>query len=273
MNTPANDLIGFPRRLDRARTVRDILRSAILNEGLGTRKLPSERELAIDFSTSRNVVREALAMLRAEGLIRRTQGTGTFPEAHWPTHAGERIDTIVDAVAGGAEHVRLDLIRCEVIDAPEFISQRLQVPARWPVAFVERLATLNGRPAMLTSGYLPAEIAVPALIEPGLSATWPQIREIETRLGVRLQESDVVFESVPADVSVARLLDCPPAHPLLLLERLLVDTGGRPIELSMMRCSGLRVSFARTPSNESGRTRRPDQEHATAERQRPVGSV
>ncbi len=57
----------------------DTLRRFIMNQGLRAgMKLPSERELSESLAISRNVVREALSHLVAEGLIEKKAGRGVF---------------------------------------------------------------------------------------------------------------------------------------------------------------------------------------------------
>ncbi len=57
----------------------DTLRRFIINQGLRAgMKLPSERELSESLAISRNVVREALSYLVAEGLIEKQAGRGVF---------------------------------------------------------------------------------------------------------------------------------------------------------------------------------------------------
>jgi len=60
--------------------LRDLLRAAILSGSLVDARgaLPSEAALILQFETSRNIVRDALGLLRDEGLVERLQGAGTF---------------------------------------------------------------------------------------------------------------------------------------------------------------------------------------------------
>ncbi len=64
------------RRADRARQVADVLRQQI-HSGAFDRALPGEAELATEFDVSRNTVRDALALLKDEGLIERAPKVGT----------------------------------------------------------------------------------------------------------------------------------------------------------------------------------------------------
>lgn len=66
--------------------IADKLEDAIISEGpAGEDKLPSEQALAEQFCVSRNVIREALKLLKERGLIESKNGTGSYitkPEAH-----------------------------------------------------------------------------------------------------------------------------------------------------------------------------------------------
>ena len=47
-------------------------------------RLPTERDLGEAFDASRGTIRQALARLTDEGLVRRTQGSGTYVLASSP---------------------------------------------------------------------------------------------------------------------------------------------------------------------------------------------
>ena len=58
-----------------ARQVRELIQAGELRRG---ERLPSERELCEQLGVSRTVVREAIKMLRASGLVKVRLGVGTF---------------------------------------------------------------------------------------------------------------------------------------------------------------------------------------------------
>ena len=72
-------MLGPVSRDTLTRQVKDAIKRFILQDGLelGAR-LPSERELSESLSVSRNIVREALSVLAAEGVIEKHVGRGTF---------------------------------------------------------------------------------------------------------------------------------------------------------------------------------------------------
>ena len=64
----------------------DQIVAGVLNEG---DRLPPEKEICKMFGVSRPVVRDALLRLRADGLLRARQGSGTFvmPQNAEPPHS------------------------------------------------------------------------------------------------------------------------------------------------------------------------------------------
>lgn len=75
----------------------DTLRRFILSEGLNAGDaLPSERELSDILSVSRNIVREALTVLVAEGLIIKKPGSGIFVTDFDPSTVTPQIAVNID---------------------------------------------------------------------------------------------------------------------------------------------------------------------------------
>jgi hypothetical protein len=86
------------RRADRARQVADVLRQQI-HAGAFDGALPPEHGLAAEFGVSRNTVRDALALLKDDGLIERAPKIGT--------HVAQRkYDHGLDALLGLKETLR-----------------------------------------------------------------------------------------------------------------------------------------------------------------------
>jgi GntR family transcriptional regulator, transcriptional repressor for pyruvate dehydrogenase complex len=65
----------------------DMIQGDVIRPGA---KLPTEAQLAARFDVSRTVVREAISQLRAEGIVRSSQGRGTFVLA-MPGEAGAAV--------------------------------------------------------------------------------------------------------------------------------------------------------------------------------------
>jgi DNA-binding FadR family transcriptional regulator len=73
------------------------LRQQIHHDGLasGTR-LPSEQAMASHFGVSRTVLREAIALLQADGIVATRKGSGTFVCAQDGAKTGERGDALTE---------------------------------------------------------------------------------------------------------------------------------------------------------------------------------
>lgn len=78
-------------RADRARQLADLLRHQILTGGFPGGVLPLEDALGADCGTSRNTVRLALDLLRAERLVERLPGVGTVVVAEKYPHGLDRL--------------------------------------------------------------------------------------------------------------------------------------------------------------------------------------
>jgi GntR family transcriptional regulator len=87
------DILADRRRLrsDRARQVADVLRRQVLQGSFTAGSLPAEASLAGEFGVSRNAVRDALDLLRDEGLVERVPGVGTTVAARKYPHGLEHL--------------------------------------------------------------------------------------------------------------------------------------------------------------------------------------
>lgn len=103
----------------------DTLRRFILSEGLHAGDtLPSERELSEILSVSRNIVREALTVLVAEGLIIKKPGSGIFITDFDPNNIIPQVAVSIDYDA--SQHSALSEARAAVeLGAVELIVDRI----------------------------------------------------------------------------------------------------------------------------------------------------
>ncbi|WP_406314895.1 GntR family transcriptional regulator [Streptomyces sp. NBC_00118] len=110
--------------------------------------LPDERELGHALGATRNVIREALALLRDEGLIVRRRGIGTRVVTAKYGHGLERLtglaETLVDhgTVTNEVRAARI------VPHAPKAVTERLRLLDGSGAVYLERLRSLDGRPPL-----------------------------------------------------------------------------------------------------------------------------
>lgn len=230
------------RREEPARRARDLIRHEVLRGAYDERALPAESELAKSLGISRNAVRDALDMLRSEGLVQRRPGMGTFAATHKAVQGMERLRGLFESLPADAGPVANTVLAAEMVAAPAFVTESLCLEDGAPVVFIERLRTLGGMPLSLDTSYLDASVAAP-LLDTDLVGTDVFVM-LEEELGLRLAHADLSIEAIAADVASARLLEVPPGTPLLLVERLTCLEDGRPIDFEFVRYRGDRLSLS-----------------------------
>ena len=206
--------------------------------------LPPESELAAEFVLSRNTIREALAVLKNEGLIERGPKIGT--------HVAQRkYDHGLDALLGLKETFKnLGEVRNEVraampVAAPPSVASRLRLKPGEPAVFIERLRYLGDLPLSLDMTYLAPDIGADILHHPLQSPLENQdlFALIEQVSGQRLGSASLALEAIPADAHSAATLQVPDGAPLLMLERLTSLHDGRPVDLEYIRMRGDRITM------------------------------
>ncbi len=239
---------SLPRkRSDPARWLRDALRAQILDGVYGVRPLPSEQELSVQFRVSRNVVRNALDLLRQDGLVRRTPGSGTFVSGTMNSQSLDRLRGLAESIQGNSEHLVNQVLTAEIVPASALVAERLEVEVDAPVVFIERLRSLPEGPVALDASYLPAGIAGALLEpEPGVSSrlgSCDVFDLLENPLGLELGGASLSIEAITADPATALFLEVAPGSPLLLIHRLTWLLDGRPVDFEFVRYRGDRMSF------------------------------
>jgi GntR family transcriptional regulator len=257
-NIPPKD---FPRpatreyagsRADAARWARDVLRGQILDGvygGLAAARpaLPSETELAAEFGVSRNAIREALELLRGEGMITRVQGAGTFVTGAKLSQRLDRLEGLAESLAGHRLPVDNEVLSVRESIASPFVASKLDLPESTPILFIERLRSVGGVPLSLDT----TSLRIGAIPTDANLDRHDVFALIEKELGVRLGWAEITVESVSADTNTAKLLQIRPGAPLLLLHRLTFLEDGTPFDLETVRYRGDRCSLVTTAARGS----------------------
>jgi GntR family transcriptional regulator len=212
----------------------------ILSGRYGRGLLPTEAELTVRFATTRNAMRDALDLLRREGLIERSRGAGTFIVVAKAIHRHDRLQSLAASIEDGYRRVTIDMLTACLQPAGETVADKLQVAPGSDVVFLERRLILDGAPISVWSSYLPADLAG-ALLDGDLSLDFYDL--IELRLGVQLSIAEFSTEARLADELIAELLDVQQGSPILFLERTLYQADGRALEFGFVSLRGDRIQF------------------------------
>jgi GntR family transcriptional regulator len=234
-------IISRRRRADQARQIADVLRQQILDGAYRDRMLPDENTLIREFDTTRNTVRAALDLVRAEGLVDRVPGLGTRVAGEKYPHGLDMLLGLAETL-GGHGRVTNEVRTAGLATAPPSIARRLGLPDRAQVVYIERLRSISGLVLSLDLTYLAPEIGEPVLAE-DLERNDIFVL-IERITGRRLGEAEISLEAVNADAHCAELLEVPCDSALLMLERLTRLDDGSPVDLEYIRFRGDRTRMS-----------------------------
>ena len=246
-----------PARAHDVRRLRDLLRFAVLGGGYPGGQLPSESELMAVHGASRATVREALAQLRADGLIERTQGIGTHVVTSPVTTGMAEVHGVVSPGPGGmlsSGRMRPRVLDRSVLPAPPTAAAGLGVAAGTPCLRVDYVALFDDEPVALATNYLLFPEAGLLLDRPFRSDWY----EFLAGGGVEFGTSEFVIGCELADAALAAELRVPVGTPVTSLEQTISDLAGRPFDLAFIYMLGRRfriVSRAlrnRAPRNPRG---------------------
>lgn len=193
-------------------------------------QLPTESQLARRFAVNRHTVRRGLAELAARGLVRATQGRGTFVEqAPIPYAIGSRT-RFSEIVSRAGREAGGRLLAAASVAADARVAAALGLTAGAAVLRIDTVRLADGTPITSGSSFFPlprfARLAeaydaegstTRALAACGVA----DYRRLETRISAR-----------PAAAEEAALLDLVPGRLLLAVDSLNVDAEGRPIQFT-----------------------------------------
>jgi GntR family transcriptional regulator len=222
--------------------IADALRAQIETGSLPPgEKLPSESALTRQFEVSQGTIRQALAILRGEGLIVAEHGRGVFvrsrPRTRRLAHdrfARRHREQGKAAYLAEAEQTntrpRVDVSYVGPDKAPAEFARRLSVKTGARVLVRRRRYLSDEQPTELATSYIPWDIAAgtPMTEEnPGPGGVYARIEELGHQLE-RFTEDVTARMPTPEEVKALRL---PPGTPVLTLVRVAFDTKGRAVEV------------------------------------------
>jgi GntR family transcriptional regulator, nutrient-sensing system regulator len=201
--------------------------------------VPTERELASDFGTSRTTVRQAIAELVVDGKLVRTQGSGTFVAQPKMMRVRPLSSFSQDLAMDGWRPGSVVLDISEVAADAE-LAEHLGVPAGAGVQRVERLRTAFDEPIAHEVAYLPR--VLPGLAEQ-LARHGSLYRTLREDHGAVVATAEDIVETVLADPVTADLLGVDTGLPMLLVRRTGWDAAGNLVEWTTSRFRGDRFRF------------------------------
>lgn len=223
--------------------IADTLREAIQagQYGPGDR-LPGENDLMAAHGVARMTARQALGVLRDEGLAEARKGAGVFVRSFRPLRR-RGIQRLAEQQWGngrsiwsadlGNRSLEVDQITVSEEAAPERIGAVLELAADEPVCVRRRRFVLDGKPVLLATSYLPMPLVAGSAItreDTGEGGTYARLADLGHK-PVHFREE--VRSRMPSKDEVARL-SMSEGTPVILICRTAFTAEGRPVEVNEM---------------------------------------
>ncbi len=191
-------------------------------------RLPSEAQLAARFGVNRHTVRRALGVLASRGLVRASQGRGTFVEARpiaYPVGPHMRFS---ENVSRAGREASSELIAARETQADSWAAARLGISVGAPVLVIETRRRADGTPIAIGRAVLPLPRF--AGFERHYEATGSITRALAA-CGVgdyrRLSTKVTARATGPEE---AALLELAPGRVVLVTDAVNVDGDGKPVQ-------------------------------------------
>lgn len=178
-------------------------------------KVPSENELAEQFTVSRMTARRALQELTEQGLLVRSQGAGTFVATFKSQSSLLEIKNIADEITvRGHKHHALQL-ELKAVDVDDEIAILLDLKNSEPVFYSEVLHFENDQPIQLEQRFVNSR-----LVENYLQQNFTQMTPHEyLSAKAPLTEATHEVEAVLANTEICALLTIEQTQPCLQVKR------------------------------------------------------
>jgi GntR family transcriptional regulator, phosphonate transport system regulatory protein len=204
-------------------------------------RLPSEHVLAQQFGVNRHTIRRSLADLGQRGLVRSTQGLGTFVEAFAVDLVLGRRTRHRQSLAQAGVRGGLRVLQSNAVEAGEDVAQALNLVAGQTVLWLQTLGEGEGHALHVSERYFPlprferlaegvraSGSITTALAEHGVA---DYVRQ-ESRISARMPSTEVAF-----------LLGQPANRPVLQVSSVNMDAHKQPIEYARTWFAGDRVTL------------------------------
>jgi GntR family transcriptional regulator len=224
------------------RQISDHLREAIsagrLSEG---DQLPSEAQLIEHYGITRMTARQALGVLKAEGLVVSEHGRGSFVRTR-PTvrrlgsdrfarrHRERGKAAFLAEVEGAGSKPSVDQITVSEERPSSEIAQRLKLSGGEKVVVRRRRYLIDGHPVEMATSFIPAGLAKGTPIaerDTGPGGIYARLEEMGHQLDHYAEE---IRSRMPLP-DEARVLVLSSGVPVFHLVRTAYDTNGRPVEV------------------------------------------
>lgn len=207
--------------------------------------LASESELIEQYGISRVTLRQALAELEKDDIIKRSRGKRSIINKNPKQFIHELKYSLVNGrYETDSDHpIHAEILELKLIPTPyDFISEALKLPEGIGAIYFKRLFFCDHKPIAIGRSWLPQDL-VPGLETEGFINN-SLTQTITERYHLNVVQVNDILETVRASVSDCQLLNAAYDTPMILIKGLSLLDNGRPLECSNTMWLGDRVRFS-----------------------------
>lgn len=191
--------------------------------------MPSEADLAEEFSSTRTTVNRALRELADEGYLERKRKAGTRVLNMPQRKARLEIPLVSDEVEATGASYRYSLVERRQQPAPDWLAARLGLAQGQQVLYIRCMHYADQRPFQLETRWIVVQ-SVPEVVEADFSSSGPNGWLLQT---VPFTEIELAFMAGKAGKE-AEFLEAEPDAPVFTVERCTWH-GGDPVTLARLQ--------------------------------------
>lgn len=233
------------------------LKNRISNGEWGVKgQLASESELIEQYGVSRVTLRQALAELEKDDIIKRSRGKRAIVNENPRQFIHELKYSLVTGTyeTDNNHPMTAEMIELKKIEEPyPDVIEALQLKKHQAAIYFKRLFICDSKPIAIGRSWLPCDLVpnleTEGLIHNSLSQT------IQERYHLNVVRVDDILETVRAGLSDSQLLNSAYDTPLINIKGLSYLDNGKPLEYSSTLWLGDRVRFALSFTKSNGRFR------------------
>ncbi|WP_254656669.1 UTRA domain-containing protein [Leisingera sp. JC1] len=191
--------------------------------------LPSETDLAEEFSSTRTTVNRALRELAEEGYLERKRKAGTRVLNAPVRKAQFAIPLVRDEITENGSEYRYALVERTVLPAPAWLSARMDIPQGRDVLHLRCMHYAGNAPFQYEIRWIVPD-SIPDVLEADFSSSGPNDWLVQK---VPFTNLELSFLATKADQSVAEFLDAQAGDPVFTAERI-TWLRGQPVTLAKL---------------------------------------
>jgi len=194
-------------------------------------KLPSEIELSKMCNVNRNTLRQAIAELVSEGILRKEKGTGTFVSSLDPValkHQLKQISSFSDDLSEIGIKEKTEILNKSTEGANNHIAKTLMLSQNSNVIVVHRLRTGNDIPFIYEESYLPEDM-FNGILDMDLKSSMYKI--ISEHFNIVLARCEQTIRAVNLKGKIADFLGLPENAAGIFMESVTFNENSIPIEV------------------------------------------